>query len=143
MKVEIERASLLQIKRNAQNVIKHIEDVLAGIDDGSSFERMTHQEKADFILDGTCAFFNVTKQDLLKRTNNSTTISRKKYLIYLLHVYVHWVYQDISDYLGYVSHATAYKHIEDMKLRLSEGHFGDGVIRNTYASLIEYIGLNK
>ena len=138
MEISVERAELLKIKRNAENIIKAIEGVLDSSMDGSSFNRMSKTDKVEYIIDGVCAFYDIDRPTLLKKTSSGTVVNRRKYVTLLLFDYAHMDEGDIAVTMGY-NRAIPYHHLKDLNDKLSDTVFGEHRMKATYKSIREYL----
>ena len=142
MKLQIDRSVLMQLRMNAENTIKTIDEIMGDAMDGTSFTRMTKAEKGEYILDGVCAFYDIDRASLLKKTNATTIVTRRKYVMQALTDYAHFTEHEIAKLIGY-NPQSIYYHLKDLRDKFSDSAFGDGKMQAVYHSILQYIKLEK
>lgn len=135
-------ASIKRMRLNAERVVIDCDKILDKFAPKTTFENMLMEEKVNFIMDGVCSFFDITREDLIKKANIRYLTMRKKYVIKLLYDYAKIDYGDIAELLDFANHSSVGTHYNDICNLTDNTPFADDRIRGKYESILTYLGLS-
>ena len=132
------KRELKSIRRSLDGIIKRIDNILEE-EKPLSINDMTLAEQLDYIVDGVCDFWGISRKELFKKSH--TVAHRRKYAIMLMQDYTSATQKEMSDAVGLTQSNSAYKVITSMEEKLSNKPWGDSKMRHIYESLIQYLEL--
>lgn len=102
---------------------------------------MRKQDRIDYILNGLCKYYDITKEELLRRARTDKRYKRKRIAIKILRDIADCSFKDIK----YAFHNTAENNIwiihrnisEDLESNLSVNM----AIKKEYAEVLNFLGL--
>jgi len=129
---------LKSIKRTLEGLIKRIDNVLDK-ENETPLKDMTPMQKGEYVVHGVCDFWEMSKEDFLKKNNSMGR--RRQYAAALMRDYTTLTQREIAGLLGMKHSNSAFKSISVMDELLSDQSWGDGRARGIYESLIKYLEL--
>lgn len=125
---------LLLMRDSAISMVKRIDHILSN-------KNIQGKQKADFILKGTCTYYNINPQELKQRVRKAEYVEQRQMIAYLLKTYTDRSLHDIADMIGYKQHATVLYHVKEAKSKLSDELYGEKEFKVTYRKLLKRLNL--
>jgi chromosomal replication initiation ATPase DnaA len=134
----MKEAELRSIKRVLEGLVQRIDHALEGKEQ-TPIKNMTVQQQSDYILDGVCDFWEISRKELLKK--NNVTARRRRYAAALMRDYASMSQEDMASVLGYENHSNLNTSLKRLDEKMSEESWGDSRMRAIYKNLIKYLNL--
>lgn len=135
----------LAILKSVQRSLRHIDKMIEGLKESpgeNMFDKLTENQKAEYIIERVCSFYEIPREELLKKAQAGTLAQRRRYagLFMRDHTMLEW--RVIAEKLGFNNHSNAKLGVDRLRERVSNMAYGDGRQRAIYKSMAEYIGVN-
>ena len=106
------------------------------------FDMMTQAEKIEHIINKSCTYFGVTRDDLKPHINPKTEyLTNRQFIIKVLTDNTTLSCVSIAKLLGYRQHGTVKYHYNVISDDLSENVYGSDKIKRLYKDYLNYLNL--
>lgn len=103
---------------------------------------MTQPEKVDFIMDKTCAFFGVSREEIkIQGDKGASRFISRRFAIKTLRDNTMLTFKSIADLLGYKKQETALYHYNTFTDEISDNVFGSEKTKRIYKEYTDYLNL--
>jgi len=143
--ITVDKFDLTTLRRRLASALDDLDSILKGeaLKQTPVFDSLSKQERIQYITHGVTRFYDISKADLAKRTNNPYAVQRRHYVSKILYDYVPLGYDEIAKCLGYSNHTAVLAGVQKMNDYLSDEVYGDSRVKATWNSLVGYLELTK
>jgi len=97
----------------------------------------------DWLMDGICEYYGITRRELQTYRRQKEIVSRKKLTCRILYLYSDRTLAQVAELVGYTNHATVLHHLKNIEKDLSAEYYGNDDIKKTYSQLLNHLKLNN
>ena len=143
MSLEMDR--LVGMKDDLTRALSRINDLIAlqDIKDNMPFDKMSKDDKKEYILNGMSKFFGIPKDRLFSSFRHKPVTTRKKYASKLLTQYAGFIQEDLFEMLGYTNRSSISNAIDKLDEWLLPKPFGNDEVKEEWDNLLLYLQLRK
>jgi hypothetical protein len=143
MSLEMDR--LVGMRDDLRNALSRIDDLikLQDIKDNMPFDKMSKEDKKEYILNGMSTFFGIPKDRLFSSLRHKPVTTRKKYASKLLTQYVGIVQEELFEMLGYTNRSSVSNAIDKLDEWLLPKPFGNDEVKEEWDNLLLHLQLRK